>query len=166
MSQFREAQRPDFETRFLKDLAVSIGANLRAARKMSSLSQREVGLRSGISYKQVQKYEHGHRVRADELWLLARALNVPIDFFFQGLRGNDSKKRTFDERYLALEELDEHARSVVSLISEMDEKAVAALDELLGRIAGNRNKPLSGASSGYPPSKLPRKRRAQAAAKT
>lgn len=60
-----------------------IGLRLRAARVARNLSQGEVGRRVNLSFQQIQKYESGQsRVAAAKLCELARALDVPVSFFF------------------------------------------------------------------------------------
>lgn len=67
------------------DLAV--GRRLRLARRARRLSQGALGDGVGLSFQQVQKYERGvNRVSASTLAELAIFLEVPIDYFFAGLR--------------------------------------------------------------------------------
>jgi transcriptional regulator with XRE-family HTH domain len=54
-----------------------IGARLRHVRKVRGLSQTELGAAIGVSFQQIQKYEHGaNRLSTSALILLARALDV------------------------------------------------------------------------------------------
>ena len=47
----------------------------------------------GIKFQQIQKYETGmNRISASRLWDIAKALDVPINYFFEGL--DDSKGKT------------------------------------------------------------------------
>ena len=67
---------------------VAVGARIRNLRLRNKLSQEEVGRRLKISFQQVQKYEKGvNRIGAGRLLEVARILNVPIDFFYEGLSG-------------------------------------------------------------------------------
>jgi transcriptional regulator with XRE-family HTH domain len=53
---------------------------------MVGMTQQQLGETVGIKFQQVQKYETGmNRVSASRLWDIAAALNVPVNFFFEGL---------------------------------------------------------------------------------
>jgi transcriptional regulator with XRE-family HTH domain len=53
---------------------------------MLGLSQTELGKRLGVTYQQIQKYEHGtNALAADRLAQVAEVLSVPISYFFEGL---------------------------------------------------------------------------------
>jgi transcriptional regulator with XRE-family HTH domain len=55
---------------------------------MLGMTQQQLGDAVGIKFQQIQKYETGmNRVSASRLWDIARALDVPISFFFEGLEG-------------------------------------------------------------------------------
>ena len=50
---------------------------------MLGLSQEKLGELIGLTYQQVQKYEHGaNRIGASRLHELSRVLDVPVTFFF------------------------------------------------------------------------------------
>ncbi|MFO0840857.1 MAG: helix-turn-helix transcriptional regulator [Gemmataceae bacterium] len=56
------------------------GETLRRLRLAGKLSQAELAKRSGLSARNVQNWEQGHRVpRAPSLLALARALGVTVD---------------------------------------------------------------------------------------
>lgn len=62
-----------------------VGRKLRVRRRMLGLSLTELGKTLGITFQQVQKYERGiNRIGASRLFLLARALKVPITYFYEG----------------------------------------------------------------------------------
>jgi|OM-RGC.v1.026190859 transcriptional regulator with XRE-family HTH domain len=63
-----------------------VGARLRVGRIEFCLSQEALGERFGVSFHQIQKYERGaYRISASRLFVLANALLVPVQFFFDGL---------------------------------------------------------------------------------
>lgn len=65
---------------------VHIGGRIRARRKAIGVSQEQLATRLGIAFQQVQKYEHGaNRVSASKLYDVAKVLDVPIAYFFEGL---------------------------------------------------------------------------------
>ncbi len=67
-----------------------IGKRLREARLAKSMSQGALGDALGISFQQVQKYETGaNRIGASRLWEIAKQLEVPVDFLFDGLDKKD-----------------------------------------------------------------------------
>jgi transcriptional regulator with XRE-family HTH domain len=64
-----------------------VGTRLRTKRTELRLTQTEIGEAMGITFQQVQKYEKGtNRLSAGRLWDIAKFLQVPIQYFFEGLR--------------------------------------------------------------------------------
>jgi transcriptional regulator with XRE-family HTH domain len=54
-------------------------------RKMLSMSQQKLGSALGLSFQQIQKYEKGaNRISVGRLQQIARILQVPIAFFYEG----------------------------------------------------------------------------------
>ena len=54
------------------------------------MTQQQLAQSVGIRFQQIQKYESGaNRISASRLWDLARALDMPVSFFFDGLAGKD-----------------------------------------------------------------------------
>jgi transcriptional regulator with XRE-family HTH domain len=50
------------------------------------MTQQQLAQAVGIRFQQIQKYESGaNRISASRLWDLARALDMPVSFFFEGL---------------------------------------------------------------------------------
>lgn len=50
------------------------------------MSQEKLGDELGVTFQQVQKYERGaNRVGASRLWKMSQVMNVPVQFFFEGL---------------------------------------------------------------------------------
>ncbi|MGV6802447.1 MAG: helix-turn-helix domain-containing protein [bacterium] len=65
-----------------------VGQKLRQRRCLLGLTQQKLAEAVGIKFQQIQKYESGaNRVSASRLWALANALDVPVSFFFDDLRG-------------------------------------------------------------------------------
>lgn len=61
-----------------------VGAKLRERRMMLGLTQGDLARRVGITHQQLHKYEQGvNRISAARLFLCARELSAPVDFFFQ-----------------------------------------------------------------------------------
>ena len=67
-----------------------VGARVRMRRMMLSMSQEKLGDALGLTFQQVQKYEKGsNRVSASRLYQISRVLGVPVQFFYDELKGDD-----------------------------------------------------------------------------
>jgi len=67
---------------------IQVGNRVRIRRMLIGMSQERLGDLLGLTFQQVQKYEKGvNRIGAGRLFEVARILNVPIDFFYEGLSG-------------------------------------------------------------------------------
>ena len=65
---------------------VHVGKRIRHRRWMNGTTQQQLAEQVGIKFQQIQKYETGmNRVSASRLWDIAKVLNVPVSFFFEGL---------------------------------------------------------------------------------
>ncbi|HYE01020.1 MAG TPA: helix-turn-helix transcriptional regulator [Alphaproteobacteria bacterium] len=65
-----------------------VGARVRLRRKLLGLSQTALGDALGVAFQQVQKYERGtNRISSSTLYAIARVLEVPVAYFFEGLPG-------------------------------------------------------------------------------
>src|SRR5271154_6552984 len=67
---------------------MQVGNRVRIRRMLIGMSQERLGDLLGLTFQQVQKYEKGvNRIGAGRLYEVSRILNVPIDFFYEGLGG-------------------------------------------------------------------------------
>jgi transcriptional regulator with XRE-family HTH domain len=65
-----------------------IGERIRIRRTLLGLSQSELGKVLGLSFQQMQKYERGaSSIGAGQLCEVAKALDAPVSFFYDGLDG-------------------------------------------------------------------------------
>jgi transcriptional regulator with XRE-family HTH domain len=65
---------------------VQVGNRVRIRRMLIGMSQERLGDLLGLTFQQVQKYEKGvNRIGAGRLYEVSRILNVPVDFFYEGL---------------------------------------------------------------------------------
>ena len=65
---------------------VHVGKRVRHRRWMVGMTQQQLGEAVGIKFQQIQKYETGmNRVSASRLWDIAKALDVDVRFFFEGI---------------------------------------------------------------------------------
>jgi transcriptional regulator with XRE-family HTH domain len=63
-----------------------VGARIRERRIMLGLTQQQFGKIIGVTYQQAHKYEHGiNRISAGLLYEIARALDTPITYFYEGV---------------------------------------------------------------------------------
>ncbi|MDF1767607.1 helix-turn-helix transcriptional regulator [Maricaulis sp.] len=70
---------------------IHVGSRVRLRRQLLKMSQEKLGDELGVTFQQIQKYERGaNRVGASRLYRLSRALDVPVQFFFEGLVGEPS----------------------------------------------------------------------------
>lgn len=59
---------------------VEIGSKIRAERLSAGLTQKELAAQIGVKFQQLQKYESAaNRVAGSRLWMIAKALSVPVD---------------------------------------------------------------------------------------
>src|SRR4051794_39768832 len=62
-----------------------VGSRVRMRRMMIGMSQEKLGDACGITFQQIQKYEKGtNRMGASRLHQIARILEVPVEFFYEG----------------------------------------------------------------------------------
>jgi transcriptional regulator with XRE-family HTH domain len=100
-----------------------VGARIRERRIMLGLTQQQFGKMIGVTYQQVTKYEHGiNRIAAGRLYKIARALDVPITYFYEGL--DDVKTPQLAPRQRMILEI---ARNFTAI---QNEKHQAALGEI------------------------------------
>ena len=68
---------------------VHVGKRIRHRRWLTGMTQQQLAETVGIKFQQIQKYETGaNRVSASRLWDIAKALEVDVAFFFEGLSSN------------------------------------------------------------------------------
>jgi transcriptional regulator with XRE-family HTH domain len=78
------------DTRKTKDTASDLdkvfGSRLRQRRTFLGFSQQTLGKAVGMTFQQIQKYEHGtNKISAARLVDFSRVLSVPIVYFFAGM---------------------------------------------------------------------------------
>lgn len=81
-----------------------VAENMHRARIAAGLSQAELGTRLGVSFQQVQKYEHGQsRMTIDALAAAAPALQVPLAALLKGVENPAITPRPLARPRLVLE---------------------------------------------------------------
>ncbi len=65
---------------------VHVGSRVRLRRTLLGMSQEKLGKAVSLTFQQIQKYERGaNRIGSSRLYQLAKILDVPISFFFDGI---------------------------------------------------------------------------------
>ena len=73
------------------DTDLHVGKRLRRRRRLLGMTQQDLASQVGVRFQQIQKYECGaNRVTASRLFDLSRALNVSVQYFFDGFIPADS----------------------------------------------------------------------------
>ncbi|WP_332681019.1 helix-turn-helix domain-containing protein [Bosea sp. (in: a-proteobacteria)] len=68
-----------------------VGSRVRMRRMLAGVSQEKLGDALGLTFQQVQKYEKGaNRISASRLQQIAKMLEVPVSFFFDGAPSGDT----------------------------------------------------------------------------
>lgn len=66
---------------------IHVGTRVRLRRQILKMSQEKLGDQLGVTFQQVQKYERGtNRVGASRLWKMSQVMEVPVSFFYDGLK--------------------------------------------------------------------------------
>jgi transcriptional regulator with XRE-family HTH domain len=74
------------DARSANDIDEHVGARLRKRRMARGLSQGALAAILGVSFQQLHKYETGeNRISVSRLYQLCLVLDVPLDWFFEGL---------------------------------------------------------------------------------
>jgi transcriptional regulator with XRE-family HTH domain len=122
----RRRGRPSLSKAGPDPIDVHVGARLKARRRQRGMSQTDLADALGLTFQQVQKYERGqNRLSASALWRAAAAVEVPIGFFFDGLRGGAGAVNTTNET--AVLHLTQKIRSLDPAVREKISAFVAAL---------------------------------------
>ena len=71
---------------YIDEIDVHVGQKIHQRRNELGLSLAVMSDRLGVTYQQIQKYEMGqNRISAGRLYAIAKSLDVPVGYFFQGL---------------------------------------------------------------------------------
>ncbi len=111
-----------------------VGQRIRSRRHFMEFSQLQLAEAVGLRFQQIQKYESGaNRVSASKLVLIAKALNAPVEWFFQDTGCSkadvgqmfeaDDMRLAIRIRRLPKEQRDSIARLVHSLATREPEAA-------------------------------------------
>jgi transcriptional regulator with XRE-family HTH domain len=93
-----------------QDVDRLVGSRVRMRRMMVGITQEKLGDACGITFQQIQKYEKGtNRIGASRLHQIARILEVPVEFFYEGA--------TSDQNSGGPSIVDQDARSITEFLA-------------------------------------------------
>jgi transcriptional regulator with XRE-family HTH domain len=111
-----------------RDIDHHIAARLRQRRIVLGLTQQRLAEMLGITYQQAHKYETGaNRISVGRLHRLARALEVDVGYFYEGLGSGEPARPTAGQRQML-----ELARSFTVLARPQQEALCALVRALAG----------------------------------
>lgn len=89
----QEKKRSELPQKTPNPVDIHVGSRVRMRRMLVGMSQETLGEQLGLTFQQVQKYEKGsNRIGASRLYQIAQTLNVPVDYFYDGLAANGQQK--------------------------------------------------------------------------
>jgi transcriptional regulator with XRE-family HTH domain len=104
-----------------------VGSRIRERRIMLGLTQQQLAEMIGVTYQQAHKYERGiNRVSAGRLYEIARVLNAPITFFYDGV-GEEVPRAPAPHQRMLLE----IARNFGEIQNEKHQEAISQLARAL-----------------------------------
>ncbi len=96
---------------------VHVGDRLRQRRALLGLNQTALGEAVGLTYQQVQKYELGKdRIGAGRLYQFCNVLDVPVDYFFEGLPETSEAAAQFEKEPVSAKHDPMTRRETVDLV--------------------------------------------------
>ena len=125
-----------------------IGARVRLRRLMLGMSQESLGGQLSLTFQQIQKYEKGvNRISTSRLYALARALSMPVNYFFEGLSNPDlpSDYDSLQEANTASPYLDfvssgegvQLNKAFLKIEDDVTRRKILAIVEDIARVAGD-----------------------------
>jgi transcriptional regulator with XRE-family HTH domain len=94
---------------------------------MLGLTQQQLAELLGVTYQQLHKYERGiNRVPAGRFFEIARALNVPVDYFCEGIGEEGIRPVTQHQRMLL-----DIVRNFADIPNERHQEALSSLARAL-----------------------------------
>lgn len=104
-----------------------VGARVRERRIMLGFTQQQLADLIGVTYQQAHKYERGiNRISAGRLFEIAHVLNVPVNYFFEGLEADEGRQISSRERMCL-----ELARNFAQIPNERHQEALSQLARVL-----------------------------------
>lgn len=128
----RPASKNPDKTASLDAVDTFIGHRVRLRRTQLGLSQSQVGQQIGVTFQQIQKFERAHnRITAKRLKQLSQVLNVPLDYFFDGVEV-DGQNLAIGAKQIDLQLLNQAMTSdLLNLFYKLDRGRRQAVLELM-----------------------------------
>ncbi len=106
-----------------------IGMRIRERRMVLGLTQLQLGELLGVTYQQFHRYERGlNGISAGRLYEIARRMDTPIEYFFEGLEQEETEMPPLVRRLLDI------SRDIGKIENEKHQQAISQLTRAL---AGN-----------------------------
>jgi transcriptional regulator with XRE-family HTH domain len=110
-----------------QDIDRHVGARVRERRIMLGFTQQQLADLIGVTYQQAHKYERGiNRISAGRLFEIAHVLNVPVNYFFEGIADEEGRHVSPRERMCL-----ELARNFAQIPNERHQEALSQLARVL-----------------------------------
>jgi transcriptional regulator with XRE-family HTH domain len=110
-----------------QDIDRHVGARVRERRIMLGFTQQQLADLIGVTYQQAHKYERGiNRISAGRLFEIAHVLSVAVNYFFEGLAGEEGRTASPRERMCL-----ELARNFAQIPNERHQEALSQLARVL-----------------------------------
>ncbi len=78
-----------------------VGKRLRRRRRLLGMTQQDLASQVGVRFQQIQKYECGaNRVTASRLFELSKAMNVSVQYFFDGIQVENAPNAANDAEHM------------------------------------------------------------------
>ncbi len=111
-----------------------VGSRIRERRILMGFTQQQMANMIGVTYQQAHKYEKGiNRISAGRLYSIATALNVPINYFYEGLQASTNAHTSSRQRMCL-----EMARNFSSIENEKFQDALSHLARALSEVNSNQ----------------------------
>ncbi len=119
----------------LASVDVHVGKRVRQRRWMLGMTQKQLGDKIGIRLQQIRKFEAAtNRLSARGMWDIATALEVPVEYFFEGLDGQSPDTGEALDNILTDKEAHELVRAYYA-IPENQRRRLSDLARVLGEAA-------------------------------
>ncbi len=116
---------------------VHVGGRVRLRRTLLGMSQTDLAGALGLTFQQVQKYERGfNRIAASRLYHLCHILDVPVGYFFEGLK--EGAPTWSPDDVMVKRETLELVRAYYRIRDPKVRKALHAMTMAMGKGAGSR----------------------------
>ncbi len=116
-----------------KSINAHVARRIHARRIEVGLTQQQVARMIGISFQQLQKYEHGtNRISAGRLYQLADVLDTSITYFFAGYEQDSSQEAKSANDYTSSMESVRLVRQFNAIPSDSIRRSISGLIRALG----------------------------------